>query len=66
MLFLYSASSIEIVMGAHDVTVNEPSQVVMRTRNYKVHEGWSWDTLANDIALVILEQDAPLNCKKTS
>lgn len=43
-----------VLLGAHDRTVAEPSQVDIRTNTYTVHPGWNPNTLANDIALIRL------------
>ena len=49
-----AATSFSILLGAHDRTVAEPSQVTVRSTSYTVHPGWNSATLANDLALIRL------------
>lgn len=43
-----------LLLGAHDRTVAEPSQVTIVTNEYAIHPNWNPSTLANDIALIKL------------
>ncbi|MBM0273951.1 serine protease, partial [Streptococcus suis] len=52
---------VEVVMGAHDITANEPSQVTERSTHFFTHENWNSFTLKNDIALIKLPNPVSFN-----
>ncbi|KAK6623951.1 hypothetical protein RUM44_010807 [Polyplax serrata] len=51
----------KIVLGAHHIKEKEPEQVIIEGEKFIVHENYSGRTLLNDIALVELSAEAPLN-----
>ncbi|XP_044735540.1 brachyurin-like [Chrysoperla carnea] len=52
-----------VILGAHKIKESEPSQQIFYTKEKVVHPKWIWSQLLliNDIALVILPEDAVLN-----
>ncbi|XP_074029593.1 brachyurin-like [Leptinotarsa decemlineata] len=48
------AYKVEVILGAHNVTAEEDSQVRLVSVDIVVHEEWDRDTLTNDIALIKL------------
>ncbi|XP_017775144.1 PREDICTED: transmembrane protease serine 9-like [Nicrophorus vespilloides] len=56
-----NAVEIEVVLGAHEITKEESTQVRIISKEFTVHEGWDFDSIQNDIALVKLSKPAPLN-----
>ncbi|XP_023018674.2 brachyurin [Leptinotarsa decemlineata] len=52
---------IEVVLGAHNLSVREPTRQYYKTTNYKMHPWWNATTLQYDIALIKLRQNATLN-----
>lgn len=69
----YSASYVDVVMGAHDISANEPEQVTVRATNLITHESYSSFTLRNDIGLIQLPSPVAFNgewlllfCKETT
>ncbi|KAK3875359.1 hypothetical protein Pcinc_019769 [Petrolisthes cinctipes] len=48
------AGSVEVVMGAHDITANEPEQVSMTSTDFTVHENYNSFTIKNDISVIRL------------
>jgi secreted trypsin-like serine protease len=57
------AGRFTITLGDHDRTVNEPSQVTVSSTTYTVHPGWNSATLADDLALIRLNQPVTLRRK---
>lgn len=57
------ASRFSVLLGAHDRTVREPSQVTVASTVYTVHENWDPTTLANDIAIIRLPSPVTLTRK---
>nr|CAH0106509.1 unnamed protein product [Daphnia galeata] len=55
------AGRFTITLGDHDRTVNEPSQVTVSSTTYTVHPGWNSATLADDLALIRLNQPVTLS-----
>ena len=53
-LWYYRGSSFEVILGAHNILQNEPTQVRITTTQKVVHPNWQPTTLANDIALLKL------------
>ncbi|XP_044735541.1 brachyurin-like [Chrysoperla carnea] len=56
-------SNFTVILGAHNVKENEPTQQVFQTTEKIVHPQWpiTQFKLTNDIALIVLPQDAELN-----
>ncbi|KAK7066347.1 hypothetical protein SK128_015607 [Halocaridina rubra] len=52
---------VDVVMGAHNINNNEPSQVVMTSFSHFVHENWDSYELSNDIALIRLPSPVVFN-----
>lgn len=54
-----------VILGAHKVKEVESSQQVFDVREKIVHPKWIWSQLllVNDIALLVLPQEAELNGK---
>lgn len=48
------ARRFSLLLGAHDRTVPEASQLTIETTEYATHPNWNPSTLANDIALIRL------------
>ncbi|KAK3875356.1 hypothetical protein Pcinc_019766 [Petrolisthes cinctipes] len=48
------AGSVVVVMGAHDITANEPEQVSMTSTDFTVHENYNGFTITNDISVIRL------------
>lgn len=59
----FSASQIEVLLGAHNVRLNETTQVRLFSANYKIHAGWDSSLIRNDIAVIRLPQSVTLNSK---
>ncbi|KAK8405229.1 hypothetical protein O3P69_001653 [Scylla paramamosain] len=55
------AGFIDVVMGAHNIRQNEPSQVSMTSRDFFTHEHWNSFLLTNDLALVRLPSPVTFN-----
>lgn len=51
-----------LIIGAHDITQQEPTQIRVTSTNFIIHKGWDAKALINDIALVKL----PSAIKETS
>lgn len=62
-LCCFSALSIEVILGAHDVRQSEPSQVSIASESHYAHENYNSLFIINDIALIKLSEPAPLNGK---
>lgn len=60
---LFSATQIEVLLGAHNVRVNETTQVSLFSADYKIHAGWDATLIRNDIAVIRLPQSVTLNSK---
>lgn len=43
-----------LILGAHAITENEPTQIRVTSKNFIVHPQWDTKKLVNDIALVKL------------
>lgn len=52
-----------VVLGAHRLQSSEAEQVTIQGRRVIIHSGWDSSTLRNDIALIELSQNAPINCE---
>ncbi|XP_050738551.1 chymotrypsin BII-like [Eriocheir sinensis] len=48
------AGFVEVVMGAHNIRLNEDTQVSMTSTDFFVHENWNSFLLTNDISLIKL------------
>ena len=49
----YRAASVDVVMGAHDLSAaNEPTQVTVTATNFVTHENYSPITFHNDIWVI--------------
>ena len=57
------ASAVDVVLGAHDVTQNEATQVTIRSANLVTNDAFVNNIfrIDNDIALIELSEAAPLN-----
>merc|ERR1712212_406691 len=55
------ASFVDVVLGAHDITANEASQVSVFSTDFFVHEDWDSFNIVNDLALIKLPQKVELN-----
>ncbi|XP_060532781.1 chymotrypsin BII-like [Cylas formicarius] len=47
-------TSVDVILGAHDIKHNESSQIRQTSDHFVVHPGWNSDDLLNDIALIRL------------
>ncbi|KAM6238735.1 mast cell protease 1A-like [Porphyrio hochstetteri] len=52
--------SVTVILGAHNITKNEPGQQKFHIRHWVIHPKYSRNTLANDIVLLKLEPKAKL------
>ena len=59
----FSAGFVEVVMGAHNIRINEASQVSMISRDFFVHEHWNSFLLTNDISMIRLPSPVTFNGK---
>jgi len=52
----------QVVLGAHQLTATEPNQhrQTVEPTGYRLHESYNTNTLANDIAILILPSAAPI------
>jgi secreted trypsin-like serine protease len=50
------ANRFTLLLGAHDRTVAEPSQLTIETTAHATHPNWNPSTLANDVALIRLPE----------
>ena len=50
------ANRFTLLLGAHDRTVAEPSQLTIETTVHATHPNWNPSTLANDVALIRLPE----------
>ncbi|KAK4316557.1 hypothetical protein Pmani_012330 [Petrolisthes manimaculis] len=55
------APFVEVILGAHNWRVEEPTQVKVRSAEVMWHEDWNPITLANDLALVRLSEPVTFN-----
>jgi secreted trypsin-like serine protease len=57
------SSSTIVILGAHQLTANEPSQqrFDVPIENYRIHPQYDRETISNDIAILILPTEATLN-----
>ncbi|MCL4145057.1 UNVERIFIED_CONTAM: hypothetical protein GTU68_036852 [Idotea baltica] len=55
------AGFVEVVAGAHDLTVNEDSQVSMTSTDFFIHEDYSSTLIHNDIAMIQLPSSLTFN-----
>jgi chymotrypsin len=55
--------STQVVLGAHTLTANEANQQrqTVQPAGYRIHQSYNRQTLANDIAILILPSAATLN-----
>ncbi|TRY76171.1 hypothetical protein TCAL_10612 [Tigriopus californicus] len=51
---------VEVIAGAHRWEINEPSQQTQVSTNIKTNTQFSFDTLDNDVAVIILDEDFDL------
>lgn len=53
----------EVVLGAHNIREEEATQVKITVpeENINVHEDWDSVNIVNDIALLQLSEEAPVN-----
>ncbi|KAL1501978.1 hypothetical protein ABEB36_007196 [Hypothenemus hampei] len=51
-----SATSIIVVLGSHDLSVQEDSRIAFNTSSYRIHELWDSDLIQYDIALIKLPE----------
>jgi Trypsin len=56
------AAKVEIYIGGVNRLALEPNEQYFKTYKYKVHEDYRPSTLANDVALAILEKDVKISC----
>ncbi|XP_042857363.1 brachyurin-like [Penaeus japonicus] len=52
---------VKVIMGAHNIQEDEPTQVTLTSEDIIVHEEWDSHTLKNDIALIRLPEAVTLN-----
>ncbi|XP_066144718.1 uncharacterized protein [Euwallacea fornicatus] len=55
------ATSILVVLGAHDLSIAEDNIIVYNTTKYIIHENWNSVTLQNDVSLIQLPKKVTLN-----
>ena len=60
-LFSNSAGEVDVILGAHKVFSEEPSQVLVEASYTIVHERWSSFTLNDDIGLIKLSTPLQFN-----
>ncbi|XP_023013492.1 serine protease P38 [Leptinotarsa decemlineata] len=54
-------NNVEVILGAHNITANETSQVRIKGTDIIIHENYDYTSFQNDIALIRLASPAPLN-----
>lgn len=54
-------STVEVILGVHNIYKNESTQVRMEVENITVHEDFDSGTYQNDIAVLKLKTEAPIN-----
>ncbi|KAJ8967698.1 hypothetical protein NQ314_002681 [Rhamnusium bicolor] len=52
---------VEVVLGAHNITSDETTQIRISGESVIIHENFSYRDYQNDIALIKLSEPAPLN-----
>ncbi|XP_066245763.1 chymotrypsin-like [Euwallacea similis] len=58
---LYEAENVSIIVGAHNIEQNETTQFKIKgATNFTIHENYTSETRANDIALINLDINVPL------
>lgn len=62
---IFSATSIDVVLGAHNIQQNEATQVRLTSTKYVAHEDWDSTRFVNDIAVIELPQEVELNGKNS-
>ena len=60
-MFKNSGNSFTVVLGAHVIREDEPTQIKLEVSQKIVHPGWDSSTLKNDVALLKLPQKVQLN-----
>ncbi|XP_042884363.1 chymotrypsin BII-like [Penaeus japonicus] len=58
---IVGAGFVEVVLGAHYIRHNEPSQVSLTSTDFFTHEHWNSHRLTNDIALIKLPSPVQFN-----
>jgi len=54
------ANLIEVALGAHNITVEEDTQVRLTSKEWNTHEDWNPNTIENDICWVKLPMSVEL------
>lgn len=57
---VYGAETVEVILGAHNLTIVEDTQVHLESSNFTVHEEYDTENHLNDIAVVYLSEDVTL------
>lgn len=66
IIFFSSALSVRVVLGAHNLLVNEPTKITLNCNSTIINEDWDSVTLRNDIALVELPYEVELSGKESA
>lgn len=53
--------SATVVLGAHNISKKEPSQVFIKSSSFRMHSSWDSKTLQNDIAVITLSTAVQFN-----
>lgn len=57
------AGIVEVVMGAYNLTIAEPEQVIMTSTEFIVHENYRPITIQNDVSVIKLPSRVTFNGK---
>ncbi|XP_030764108.1 ionotropic receptor 40a-like [Sitophilus oryzae] len=60
---VYGAETVEVILGAHNLTIVEDTQVHLESSNFTVHEEYDTENHLNDIAVVYLSEDVTLTAE---
>jgi secreted trypsin-like serine protease len=58
---MHNAKSVEVVLGAHNISTDEPSQVSLVSTDFFTHEDYNGVIVRNDIAMIHLPQKLTFN-----
>ncbi|KAL3270796.1 hypothetical protein HHI36_021319 [Cryptolaemus montrouzieri] len=61
---LNSVYSLEVILGAHNISKKERTQLIIEPKNYTIHPDWNPELLINDIALIKLPKPVKIGLSK--
>lgn len=56
----FRATSVDVLLGAHDITTTEDTQVRVTATKITVHDDWNESTITDDICLIELDEPVEL------